>query len=111
MRPNRSRNHLVLVIPSGEIPTTTEPHKNGGDLLQVIKSNGEEIKRQRVTGSHPQLFTKKLFAAEKYGIGVVISLQHRRVDSVVISVQRLLFISPISICDQLSDLIGQSHQL
>ncbi|KAF3560662.1 hypothetical protein DY000_02017170 [Brassica cretica] len=111
MRPNRSRNHLVLVIPSGEIPTTTEPHKNGGDLLQVIKSNGEEIKRQRVTGPHPQLFTKKLFAAEKYGIGVVISLQHRRVDSVVISVQRLLFISPISICDQLSDLIGQSHQL
>ncbi|WZY87366.1 hypothetical protein YC2023_033750 [Brassica napus] len=53
-----------------------------------------------VTESHPQLFTKKLFAAEKYGVGVVIGKSEEaradsgQVDSVVISIQRLLFISP-----------------
>ncbi|KAF2592394.1 hypothetical protein F2Q70_00042355 [Brassica cretica] len=47
MRPNRSRNHLVLVISSGKIPTTTEPHTNSGDMLHVMKFNGEEPNQQR----------------------------------------------------------------
>ncbi|KAL0753440.1 hypothetical protein Bca101_091108 [Brassica carinata] len=104
-RPHHSLRKESPPLSSGnQHPKLTESELVSRGLGSPARVNGPAKRPSKIdttqttAQARPQLFTRKLFATEKHSVGIVIGkfeelrADSGQVDSVVISIQRLLFI-------------------